>query len=508
MAALKPQILKQNQENQLSQAQQPIQPAIFAVALGVLAIDVVGTWLLNGCIFSRFALVAPWLREASTLASGLAMLVAALLAWRAPRWLKPDGVLLVCLGSLVSSTLILFLAAPTGEIVFCAIAMLFNALARAACNLLIACELCALKKPASIMTVCLCGTALGNICCEFLPLPPMGAGILIRGLCMAVIVIACWRQARILLESIAQSEAPTLLNMTEPQAFLKPLNGVLTCSLFFGLAFGFSLALNQSDRVPATTILTGIILAIAAIGFAFSTRAQREDDLFSLAILLVIAGLAFLPWLQNTSPTASNALFSAGGECFRALIWTTAVAIGLRNQLALIPVLSASRAAHAIGVALGAMSGHAVGAGFAISPQETLGFIGAALFIFVAFLWIGFRSFSFSDTINGVHSLSHSPAQQVDGQSASDDALAQRCATIATAHGLTKRETEILAMMAQGRNARFIKNHYVVSVNTVKSHIKHVYLKLDIHSQQELIDLVRSGESSTSSSHAPSSRSI
>ena len=128
MAALKPQILKQNQENQLSQAQQPIQPAIFAVALGVLALDVVGTWLLNGCIFSRFALVAPWLREASTLASGLAMLVAALLAWRAPRWLKPDGVLLVCLGSLVSSTLILFLAAPTGEIVFCAIAMLFNAL--------------------------------------------------------------------------------------------------------------------------------------------------------------------------------------------------------------------------------------------------------------------------------------------------------------------------------------------------------------------------------------------
>ena len=32
---------------------------------------------------------------------------------------------------------------------------------------------------------------------------------------------------------------------------------------------------------------------------------------------------------------------------------------------------------------------------------------------------------------------------------------------------------------------------HTVSLNTVKSHIKHVYQKLGIHSQQELIDLVQ-----------------
>ena len=32
--------------------------------------------------------------------------------------------------------------------------------------------------------------------------------------------------------------------------------------------------------------------------------------------------------------------------------------------------------------------------------------------------------------------------------------------------------------------------HYVVSRNTVTSHIKHIYAKLGVHSQQELIDLV------------------
>lgn len=34
--------------------------------------------------------------------------------------------------------------------------------------------------------------------------------------------------------------------------------------------------------------------------------------------------------------------------------------------------------------------------------------------------------------------------------------------------------------------------HYVISRNTVKSHIKHIYSKLDVHWQQELIDMVES----------------
>lgn len=59
-------------------------------------------------------------------------------------------------------------------------------------------------------------------------------------------------------------------------------------------------------------------------------------------------------------------------------------------------------------------------------------------------------------------------------------------------HGLAPREREIFAMLAKGRNGRCIMEHYVISRNTVKSHIKHIYSKLDAHSQQELIDMVES----------------
>lgn len=66
------------------------------------------------------------------------------------------------------------------------------------------------------------------------------------------------------------------------------------------------------------------------------------------------------------------------------------------------------------------------------------------------------------------------------------------CEQVGEQHGLTPREREIFAMLAKGRNGRFIMEHYVISRNTVKSHIKHIYSKLDVHSQQELIDMVES----------------
>lgn len=56
--------------------------------------------------------------------------------------------------------------------------------------------------------------------------------------------------------------------------------------------------------------------------------------------------------------------------------------------------------------------------------------------------------------------------------------------------GLTAREAEIFALLAQGRNGAYIQRQLGVSYNTVKTHVAHIYTKLGVHSHQELIDLV------------------
>lgn len=66
----------------------------------------------------------------------------------------------------------------------------------------------------------------------------------------------------------------------------------------------------------------------------------------------------------------------------------------------------------------------------------------------------------------------------------------QRCQAIADHYLLTKKETEVLFLLAKGRNAAAIQEHLVVSENTVRTHMRHIYRKLDVHTQQEVIDLV------------------
>lgn len=67
--------------------------------------------------------------------------------------------------------------------------------------------------------------------------------------------------------------------------------------------------------------------------------------------------------------------------------------------------------------------------------------------------------------------------------------LDERCSALAHAHGLTKREAEVLILLAKGRDLPYISEELFISKNTVRTHMKGIYRKLGIHSKQELLDL-------------------
>lgn len=49
-------------------------------------------------------------------------------------------------------------------------------------------------------------------------------------------------------------------------------------------------------------------------------------------------------------------------------------------------------------------------------------------------------------------------------------------------------------LIAQGRSKSYIAEALCLSENTVRTHAKNVYTKLDVHSKQELIDLLQNRE--------------
>lgn len=70
----------------------------------------------------------------------------------------------------------------------------------------------------------------------------------------------------------------------------------------------------------------------------------------------------------------------------------------------------------------------------------------------------------------------------------------RKCAAVADTFLLSRKETEVLFLLAKGRNSAAIQEALYISAGTANTHMRHIYRKLDVHSQHELIELVESME--------------
>ena len=62
-------------------------------------------------------------------------------------------------------------------------------------------------------------------------------------------------------------------------------------------------------------------------------------------------------------------------------------------------------------------------------------------------------------------------------------------------YGLSEREAEIVREYSSGRSARYIADWFMLSEYTVKTHLRRSYVKMGIHSRQELLDTLEEMES-------------
>lgn len=67
---------------------------------------------------------------------------------------------------------------------------------------------------------------------------------------------------------------------------------------------------------------------------------------------------------------------------------------------------------------------------------------------------------------------------------------AEACGAVQQRYGLTPREREIMMLVGRGRNGTYVQEKLVISKSTYQTHMRNLYKKLDIHSDQELIDLI------------------
>jgi LuxR family maltose regulon positive regulatory protein len=86
------------------------------------------------------------------------------------------------------------------------------------------------------------------------------------------------------------------------------------------------------------------------------------------------------------------------------------------------------------------------------------------------------------------HTSSADPTLEQAGQPALRPAFER---SNALQEALTEREVEVLRLFAAGMTSPEIAQHFVVSINTVKTQLKSIYSKLDAHSRAEAVGRAR-----------------
>ena len=483
-----------------------------AIVVCVIAFAIMGCvgGILNASVYSRVAEYYGIAREISTMTSGFLFLILFLIATRKPSLLDRRLLTVVALGCAITAAFVLEFALQMANGPLTVAGFLFYNTASAWASIMMVSAFSSLRSSKAALAGVVCGMALGEVVRVAHPPVSFELGIVEATCSYALIIVMLYHRGGRQLDRIVCEASPSSLELSNPESFLRPAHALFLCVGLFSVATGYGLTLNEVSHAPISVDVSAVVLVGVAAWMLLSRSESKEDMLFSFAMLLVLAGFIIAPFTFLTDLPSANALLRIGVRSFDMLVWLVVLAVGRQNLLALLPTFALVRFMSAVGTDVGAIAGHTTNDIVGTNDDAAMLIAEVVLFAFVAFLWLGFRKFSFADTIRGVVNVGEREAGPVGaaaaeavgevrfggaGETVRQLSIEERCVELGAQHGLTERETEIFAMLARGRNGQFVMEHYVVSRNTVKSHVKHIYAKLDVHSQQELIDLVeRAGE--------------
>lgn len=285
-----------------------------------------------------------------------------------------------------------------------------------------------------------------------------------------------------------RSSVPLLLRSDNIQRVVeKPPYRMIVIAVFFGISFGAMkglIAPAESEWIAARDLLNIVAIVGGSVAIYVTTSIFKMDFdhlTYQVALPLMAAGFLFLP-LHEPWNILGTAVHQFGYQYFYIVLWALWSVLVMRPNVPAGWIVSWGMLSIQFGQFVGSIA-----AAFSlrlISSDLGLAMLSASI-IFIILL-ISLFSFGKGSANTGWGFVR--PIEIEDSSSPFEKAgtrLARRC-------HLSPREMDVFFLLAKGRNKAYISDELVIGVETVKSHIKSIYRKIDVHSQQELIDLLES----------------
>ena len=305
-----------------------------------------------------------------------------------------------------------------------------------------------------------------------------------------------------ILALLRREDSPAQEDEDKVPAGMLPRGFFARCILFVTV---FSMAIGTSKGVSTFTIpadvlkgssytgifTTMVVLALLCSVFAVFASIRRFDisKIYYPVIIVAALGMLLAPLMGQALLQVQVVVVNSAYNVFILTLWCVFSNIAGQTDMSPVRVFGLGRGASAVGTTFGqAMAAVFMAAlpGLGTS-SDAVGVVFAVIILVMGVLVLDERTIGDAlDKTFRMEAVTVANPKALSPELAWDavcDELAERCR-------LTAREREVLSLLGRGRTASYIADELGISYNTAKGHIKNLYAKCDVHSRQELIDLL------------------
>lgn len=284
--------------------------------------------------------------------------------------------------------------------------------------------------------------------------------------------------------------ARQVANPATPYASLRDLRPLLR-TLFGVAAYGLVIGIMQSMRVEAaytpqwllSLVHHGAEILCAAVVLWYvlgsTRRSLHFSGMWNAVLLFTGAGVMVLPLVGPALSGWALVAVAVAQTLVVMLLWAMLADVAHHCALSPLVIFGGGWTAYCLSFPIGQLVGSLLNAtGMGVEVNGLIVYLLALATVFL----LSERDFSrrraFAD-------LDEPPLP-----TSMDASVRAACTAIGGEHELTEREAEVMYLICMGRSKGYIAETLSISENTVRSHSRHLYAKLDIHSKQDLLDLV------------------
>ena len=318
-------------------------------------------------------------------------------------------------------------------------------------------------------------------------LPPVPCAVACALLCVASPILkrdaVAHQLARSEAEPAEHASQPVYTTWASVRPLVKTFLGVVAYSLVIGLMQGMTVTASPMPKLVLSGVhhLLEVVVAAGVIWYALGSRhaGMSVPGIWKAVLVFTGAGVMALPLVGPVFSGWALIAVAVAQTLVVMLLWAMLAEVARRCSASPLAVFALGWTTYSLPFSLGWLVGSALDTvGWGTSVVGLIVYLLALSTLF----FLNERDFS----RNRMFADLEAPAPAASSAAPLRDA----CHEVGRAGELTEREEEVMYLICMGRSKGYIAENLSISENTVRSHSRHLYAKLDVHSKQELLDLV------------------